>query len=222
MNEKVVGVVFLVALIFILAVSGCISPPKEAPLNATTTTKTKTNAIVPTPIVTTVPTPVYVNIETPYPTPTVAYWTITPIVSPIKDDYVVIYSIKNQAYSYNKSAVSFDLKNPPMQIDFIVSNTNITRNMSAMSRVLKNEWTVYNVEYPDPVAYFEVTVREKSTNNIILQDGFGQSKQYGTENRRHLTVYRAGNYIIEFDGNKLTANVDLSVKREGNINQSVV
>ena len=221
MNEKVVVVVFLVALIFILAVSGCITPPKEAPLIATTT-KIKTTAIVPPPIATTVPTPVYVNIETPYPTPTVAYWTITPIVSPIKDDYVVIYSIKDQPFAYTKWAVSFDLKNPPMQIDFILSNTDTTRNSSAKSRVLTNEWTFNNTVYADPVAYFEVTVREKSTGNIVLQDGFGQSKHYGTENRRHLTVYSAGNYIIEFDGNKLTANVDMSVKREGNLDQSIV
>jgi hypothetical protein len=221
MNENVVVVIFLVALIFILAVSGCITPPKEAPLNATTT-KTKTTAGVTTPIVTTVLTPVYVTIETPYATPTVAYRTITPTISPIKEDYVVIYSIKNQPFTYSKSAVSFDLKNPPMLINFILSNTDITRNISGKSRVLTNEWTYNTTVYSDPMAFFEVTVREKSTGNIVLQDGFGQSKQYGTGNPRYLTVYRAGNYLIEFGGNKVTASVDLSVKREGNINQSFV
>ena len=221
MNENGVVVVFIVALIFILAASGCITPPKEAPLNATTT-KTKTTAGVPTPIVTTVPTPIYVTIETPYATPTVAYWTTPATISPIKEDYVMIYSIKNQPFNYSKSAVSFDLKNPPMLIDFFLSNTNTTRNISGESRVLKNEWTFNNTVYTDPMAYFEVTVREKSTGNIVLQDGFGQSKQYGTENPRQLKVYSAGNYRIEFVGNKVTANIDLSVKREGNINQSIV
>jgi len=221
MNEKVVVVVFLVALIFILAVSGCITPPKEAPLIATTT-KTKTTSIVPTSIVTTVPPPVYVTIETPYATPTIAYWTITPTVFPIKDDYVVIYSLKNQPFAYSKSAVSFDLKNPPMQIDYSLSVTNVTRNLEGNSRVLTNEWTTYQTNNYDPMAYFEVFVREKSTGNIVLQDGFGQSKQYGNENIRRLTVYRSGNYIIEFNGNMLSANVNLSVKREGNINQSIV
>ena len=221
MNENGVGVVLVIALIFILAASGCISPPKEAPLNATIT-KTKTTAGVPTTIVTTVPTPVYVTIETPYATPTVAYWTITPAVSPIKEDYVVIYSITNQPFAYSKSAVSFDLKNPPMLIDFSLSDTTITRNVSGKSRVLTNEWTFNNTHYSDPQAYFEVTVREKSTGNIVLQEGFGQSRHYGTENPRHLTVYRAGNYLIEFNGNKLAADVKLSVKREGNINQSIV
>ena len=221
MNENGVVGFLLVALIFILAVSGCITPPKEAPLIATTT-NTKTTAIVPTPTVTTVPTPVYVTIETPYATPTVAYWTIKPTVSPIMDDYVVIYSIKNQPFAYNKSAVSFDLKNPPMQIDYSLSVTNVTRNFEGNSRVLTNEWTTFQTNDFDPMAYFEVIVREKSTGNIVLQDGFGQSKQYGNENPRHLTVYSSGNYIIEFNGNKVSANVNLSVKREGNINQSIV
>jgi hypothetical protein len=221
MNEKVVVAVFLVALIFFLSVSGCISPPKEAPLIATTT-KTKTTAGVPTTIVTTVPTPAYVTIETPYPTPTVAYWTIPATISPIKEDFVVIYSIKNQPFAYSKSAVSFNLKNPPMLIDFSLSVTNASRTVEGKSRTLTNEWTSYQTDYYDPMAYFEVIVREKSTGNIVLQDGFGQSKHYGTENPRYLKLYRAGNYLIEFNGNKLAADVNLSVKREGNIEQSIV
>ena len=221
MNENGVRVVFVIALIFILAASGCISPPKEAPL-IPTTTKTKTTAGVPTTIVTTVPAPVYVTIETPYATPTVAYWTITPAVSPIKEDYVVIYSITNQPFAYSKSAVSFDLKNPPMLIDFSLSVSNVTRKIEGDSRVLTNEWTSVTTNNYDPNAYFEVIVREKSTGNIVLQDGFGQIRHYGTQNPRHLTVYSAGNYLIEFNGNKLAADVKLSVKREGNINQSIV
>ncbi len=221
MNKNGVVVFFFVSLFFIIAVSGCITPPKEAPLNATTT-KTKTTAGIPTTIVTTTSTPIYVTIETPYPTPTIPYSTIPATVSPIKEDYVVIYSIKNQPFSYNKSAVSFDLKNPPMLIDFSLSVTNVTRNSEGSSRTLSNEWTTFQTNDYDPMAYFEVIVREKSTGNIVLQEGFGQSKQYGTEKSRHLKVYSAGNYLIEFAGNKVTANVNLSVKREGNINQSIV
>ncbi|MDO8872069.1 MAG: hypothetical protein Q7V05_04965 [Methanoregula sp.] len=222
MNEKLVVVVFTVALIFILAVSGCIVPPKEAPLTATTD---KTTIGPPDIVVTTTPTPVYVTIETPYVTPSptsaVTYRTI-PTVSPVKEDYVVIYSIKDQPFFYSKSAVSFNLKNPPMLIDFTVSGATVTRNIEGDSRVLTNVWTSSKTEYYNPNAYFEVTVREKSTGKIVLQDGFGQSKQYGTENPRHLKVFGAGDYLIEFDGNGVTANVNLSVKREGNINQSIV
>lgn len=218
MNDKFIIAVFTVILILFLTISGCISPPVETPLKATTTKP----AVVQTTLKITTPTatPTYVTISTPYmtpePTSTLVYRTV-PIISPVKEDYVIIYSTKNQPFAFNKTAVSFDLKNPPMLIDFQLSNTNITRNISGESRMLKNEWTFNNTVYYDPVAYFEVTVREKSTGNIILQDGFGQSKQYGTENPRHLKVYSAGNYLIEFGGNKVRANINLSVKREGNI-----
>jgi hypothetical protein len=226
MNEKLVVVIFTVAMIFALAVSGCISPPKEAPL--TKITNKPTAGGVTTLLVTTITTPVYVTIETPYATPTVAYtptvtYTIIPAtVPPVKEDYVVIYSIKNQPFSYNRSAVSFDLKNPPMLIDFSISGTDKTRTVEGESRVLSNQWTSMQSTYTDPNSYFEVIVREKSTGNIVLQDGFGLIKQYGTETPRHLKVYGEGNYLIEFAGNKVIANVNLSVKRAGNINQSVV
>jgi len=222
MNENGVIVVLLVALIFILTVSGCISPPKEAPLNATIT---KITPGVPTPIVTKGPTPVYVTIETPYLTPVPTFITeyrTIPIIPPVNEDYVIIYSLKNQPFSYNRSAVSFDLKNPPMLIDFSLTVDKITRNVEGDSRELKNEWTSYQTNTIDPNAFFEVIVREKSTGKIILQDGFGQSKQYGTENPRHLKIFGAGDYLIELFGNKVLANVNLSVKREGNINQSIV
>jgi hypothetical protein len=220
MNEKLIVVIFAVALIFILAVSGCLALPKQPPLTAITEKTTISHK----PILTVTPTatPVYVTIETPYGTPTIAYRTIPPIVTPVAEDYVKIYSIKKQPFAHNKSAVSFDLKNPPMLIDFQLYNTDIKRNISGKSRVLKNEWTFNNTVYSDPNAYFEVTVREKSTDKIVLQDGFGQSKQYGTQNPRQLKVYSAGNYLIEFSGNKLTADINMSVKREGNINQSVI
>jgi hypothetical protein len=219
MNEKIIAVVFSIALILSLSVSGCISPPIETPLKTTTNKPT----VVQTTLKVTTPTatPTYVTISTPYmtpePTSTLVYRTV-PIISPVKEDYVIIYSTKNQPFVYNKTAVSFDLKNPPMLIDFKLADTNITRNISGDSRVLKNLWTFNNTKYSDPNAYFEVTVREKSTGTIVLQDGFGQRKQYGTENTRHLKVFSAGDYLIEFGGNNVTANIDLSVKREGNIN----
>jgi hypothetical protein len=135
---------------------------------------------------------------------------------------VVIYSTKDQPFSYNKSAVSFNLKNPPMLIDFDLSVAMVTRNIEGKSRVLSNQWTSMSVENYDPYAFFEVTVREKSTGKIVLQDGFGQSKQYGTEIPRHLKLLRGGEYLIEFDGNDVLASINLSVKRQGNINQSIV
>jgi hypothetical protein len=192
-----------------------------------TPAKAKTNKtlIFPKSEVTTTPSPVYVTIETPYvskeltSSPTVGSRVI-PTVSPIKEDYVIIYSIKNQQFSYNETAISYNLKNPPMLIDFALTVPKSTRTIEGDSRILANEWTQIRPGYEDPESYFEVTVREKSTGNIILKDGFGQSKQYGLENPRHLKIMSAGNFLIEMAGNKVAASVNLSVKRTGNIDNT--
>ncbi len=219
-----------IILIFSVSLSGCIAPPAEkAVIPGTYEPDQSASAETTTPA----PTPVtgYVTIETPYVTlepvsvsgtanPS-EYHTLPP-VTPIPEDYVVIYSINNQPFAYNKTAVSFDLKNPPMLIDFDVSAGNITgeRTYTGRSGTDSGKDLLVKTDYLDPGAWFEVTVREKSSGNIILQDGFGQAKQYGSEHPRHLKVLTSGNYLIEFGGNKLTANLNLSVKREGNINQS--
>jgi hypothetical protein len=227
MNTSFGHVIAGIIFIFLICLTGCVAPPIEPGIKmADNYTPYESN-----PALTIAPvTPVYVTIETPYVTPgpvsvpsstPPAYTTLLPL-TPIPEDYVVIYSTKDQPFSYNKSAVSFNLKNPPMLIDFDLSVAMVTRNIEGKSRVLSNQWTSMSVENYDPYAFFEVTVREKSTGKIVLQDGFGQSKQYGTEIPRHLKLLRGGEYLIEFDGNDVLASINLSVKRQGNINQSIV
>ena len=220
----ILGIILIVSI----SLSGCIAPPAEKPLIPVGTYEPDQPATEET----TTPTPItgFVTIETPYVTlePVLApdanpfaYHTLSPI-TPIPEDYVVIYSITNQPFAYNKSAVSFDLKNPPMLIDFDVSAGNITgeRTYRGRSGTDSGKDLLVKTDYLDPDAWFEVTVREKSSGKIVLQDGFGQSRQYGSEHLRHLKILTSGNYLIEFGGNKLTASLNLSVKREGNINQS--
>jgi len=224
--KKLSGYLILgIIIVLIISVTGCVAPPVEQQDKPGSNT-TAGQLFPPGPIVPTT-SPIYVTIETPYVTlaPTSASNTTNfdgyhtfPSLTQIPEDYVIIYSVRNQPFAYNKSAVSFDLKNPPMLIDFTLSVTNTTRNVAGDSRVLSNEFTTVQVNDFDPNAYFEVTVREKSTGKIVLQDGFGQSKQYGTVNPRHLTIRTLGNYLIEFGGNKVAASINISVKRQGNIN----
>ena len=223
--------IFGIVLLFSVSISGCVAPPTEKTAIPVGTYEPGQ----PDSAVTTNPTPTpitgFVTIETPYVTlePVSVSGTANPAAypalspgTPIPEDYVVIYSINNQPFAYNKTAVSFDLKNPPMLIDFDVSAGNITgeRTFTGRSGTDSGKDLLIKTDYLDPGAWFEITVREKSSGTIVLQDGFGQAKQYGTEHPRHLKVLTSGNYLIEFGGNKLTANLNLSVKREGNINQS--
>jgi len=217
-----------IVLLFSVSISGCIAPPAEKPGIPAGTYEPDQ----PVSAQSTTPTPItgFVTIETPYVTlePVSApdanpatYHTLSPI-TPVPEDYVVIYSITNQPFAYNKSAVSFDLKNPPMLIDFDVLAGNITgeRTYTGRSGTDSGKDLLVKTDYLDPGAWFEITVREKSSGIIVLQDGFGQARQYGSEHPRHLKIMSPGNYLIEFGGNKLTANLNLSVKREGNINQT--
>ena len=220
----ILGIILIVSI----SLSGCIAPPAEKPLIPVVTYEPDQPASA----ATTIPTPItgFVTIETPYVTlePVLApdanpfaYRTLSPI-TPIPEDYVLIYSTTNQPFAYNKSAVSFDLKNPPMLIDFDVTAGNITgeRTYRGRSGTDSGKDLLVKTDYLDPDAWFEVTVREKSSGKIVLQDGFGQSRQYGSVHPRHLKILTSGNYLIEFGGNKLTASLNLSVKREGNINSN--
>jgi hypothetical protein len=230
MKKLLCPIIIGITLIFLITLTGCVAPPAEQKItpvenydpNQLTSSVTTTSAES-----------AYVTVETPYvtlepvsastTTDPLAYRTLPPVTQ-IQDDYVIIYSFKDQPYSYNKTAVSFDLKNPPMLIDFDVSAANITgeRTLTGRTGTDAGKEITAKTDYLDPGAWFEITVREKNLGIIYLKDGFGQEKQYGSDHPRHIKVLKAGNYLIEFGGNKLTANVNLSVKREGNINQTLV
>ena len=74
-------------------------------------------------------------------------------------------------------------------------------------------------DYYNPYAWFEVTVRNKNTGQIILMDGFGNSygKQYSQDVNRTLKVLNRGELLIHLDGNLVTVTVDLKVKKGENI-----
>jgi len=229
MNGSFRYLILVIILILAISISGCVAPPAELkvkPIDNYDPNQVSTTGTTETPV------SGYVTVETPYVTPepvsasnstnSLVYRTLPPITQ-IQEDYVLIYSVKKQPFSYNKSAVSFDLKNPPMLIDFDVTAANITgeRSMTGKTGDNAGKDILVTTDYLDPSAWFEVTVREKNSGTIALQDGFGQIKQYGSEHPRHIKILKTGNYLIEFSGNKLTADLNLYVKREGNINQSV-
>lgn len=229
MNESLGYLVLVITLILAISISGCVAPPAELKVKPIDNYDPN---LVSTPVTTETPVSGYVTVETPYitlepvsasnSTDSLVYRTLPPVTQ-IQDDYVLIYSVKKQPFAYNKTAVSFDLKNPPMLIDFDVTAANITgqRSMTGRTGSDAGKDILVATDYLDPSAWFEVTVREKKSGTIALQDGFGQIKQYGSEHPRHLKILKTGNYLIEFSGNKLTVDLNLSVKREGNINQSV-
>jgi hypothetical protein len=118
------GRIVPIMIILLVVASACVAPPKPA-----TNASAKTTAGATQSAVTTTPTPRYVTIETPYVTPSItsptAELTTTPTATPVPDVWVEIYRTK-QYFSYNSTAFSYDLKNPPMLIHYNLQPVNVT------------------------------------------------------------------------------------------------
>ena len=69
----------------------------------------------------------------------------------------------------------------------------------------------------DPASFFEITVRNKFTGEIYLQDGYGKDTGYHTGTFK---LMKPGDLLIEFSGNMITADVQIWVKPIGNFDDT--
>lgn len=215
--------IFPVVIILLVVASACVAPPKPAP-SANSSAGTTSHPGVTGSAVTTAPTPQYVTIETPFVTPTTipqtlnTKTTITP--TPVPDEWVDIYR-STQYYSYNSTAFSFDLKNPPMLIHYYLQPVNVTGKKIVVKHYGLDIETTEEVSYErySQYSWFEVTVRDKTTGRILTQDGFGNAKenQYSQNVNNTIKVYNNGEVLVGLDGNLITATVVVTVKKDKNI-----
>jgi hypothetical protein len=211
--------ILIIFLICSLCIAGCVAPPKPGSSSSSSTpgsSQSDTGQSVDT----STTTPLYVTIETPYQTPTIPR-THTPVATPTPDDYIQIYSTA-QYFSWNATAVSFNLTKPPMIINFAVIPVNLTGTKTVTSKFESKGEVEVTYDYFSPYSWFEITVREKNTGRILNKEGFGSYKQYsdntGRDLPRTLKVMQPGNLLIEMTGNQITATVNVSVVKTGNIN----
>lgn len=216
MTETKRYLVFAVAIIAIIVISGCVAPPKDTSTGATytynpgaATTETTSSSSFVTEV-----TP-YVNAQNTAAsqTETLGYHSFTTPTPPPADRSCRIYT-KTQSYLYNGTAFTFNLKNPPMYINYTVIPTNITVNKAATSQYGSKQDVTYQFSTYDPQSYFVITVRNKTSGKIYLQDGFGSD--YTTYLSQTLKVLNSDDMLIELKGNKITATANFWVKPEGN------
>jgi len=216
--------IFPVVIILLVVASACVAPPKPAP-SANSSTGTSSLPGVTGSAVTTVPTPQYVTIETPFVTPTrtpqiIGTMPIPTATTPVPDVWVEIYR-STHYYSYNSTAFSYDLKNPPMLIHFYLQPVNETGKKIVVKHYGTNIETteVVSYDYYSPTSWFEVTARNKNTGQVLAQDGFGNppGNSYSQNVDKTLKVYAIGELLIELKGNRMTATVDVKVKQDKNI-----
>ena len=216
MKKIIAKIICCTAVILLVAASGCVAPPKDNKTSSTTGNFFNPGQTTPTPNATA--TPNYVTEVTPFSTPTSVsgFHTIAPVTQLPEDKYCRIYSTKN-TYAYNKTAITFDLRNPPMYINYTVKPSNVTIKKVVDSKLTGGGEQKLTIDTYSPVSWFEVTVRSKSTGEIYLQDGFGTGKGYSTYLNRTLKVLKRDNMQIEFGGNNITATAQVWVKPGNNI-----
>jgi hypothetical protein len=145
--------------------------------------------------------------------PTTSYTTLPPVTqNPLEKSCLI--KTQTQTYAYNGTAFTYNLKNPPMFIVYSVIPTNITETRDV--RIGTENEAVITTDTYSPDSWFEITVRNKTTGEIYLQDGFGTA--YTTYLNRTLVVLNTDDLLVETNGNLITATTSFWVKPELNFN----
>lgn len=193
---------FIFLLISSLIISGCVSENNNANQNTQNAPPITTNMNYVTDV-----TPFDTIIQTKN-----ARNSITPATFAPEDLECVIYSNK-QSYAYDKKAFTFNVKNPPIIIKYSVADYPlITR-----TKIDPNTGGTITFQTVDPSSFFEVIVRDKSTDEIYLEDGF--SREYGYHDGS-IKLNKMGDLLFELNGNKITADVTIWAKPIGNIDDT--
>ena len=176
--------------------SGTGTSPTSAPAAGPTSTPTP-GAVVAAPVI---------PLTTTTVTPAATYRLPPPVVNSTAN-YTVIYD-QSLPFTWNSSAVTYELTNPPLLIDYTLTVPNITRVKYGVDPVSGADTTV-TATYPDPDARFEITVLDPVTKRIFAQNGFGG--QYDVSYSKELRVLYPGKYQIQMSGNKVTAEIKFTV-----------
>lgn len=194
--------------------------PTATPTATAKATAQKTPAPAKTTAVSTPPpeeTPSIITIETPVIKEQGSHAVESALESnPAEADYVTIYSLSGYTLTPQMPDVTVDLKNPPLVLEYSVMPVNITDLKYLEYKMISTmHYENISVERPYENTYFSVTVTDKETGTIVLQDGYG--KTYGLEPSRRLLVYRSGTYLFDFDGLYGSVTLTMKVPREGNL-----
>lgn len=216
MKEKSLYLVCTLAILLFLFTAGCIEPsqnPVSNPSASGTKTQDSQTTSTPSSFVTEVTLSENVS-STPAPA---GYTTFLPTTQIPQDITCRIHNISLSGY--NGTAFTFDLKNPPMYINYTVVPTNVTVNKVYTDSFTKKTTTLTYSDY-SPSSWFEITIRNNTSKEIILQEGFGQNKGYSSYLTRTLKVMKTGDLLVEFRSSSIKASATIWVKPTGNYDGS--
>jgi len=218
---------FLFILLVCSALAGCVAPPKDTPPPQTSTSgvspsqysNPQNNPGAAPPSVTNVN---YVQEATPFQTPvtpTLGFhtWTLTPTIS--QDQVCLIYFEKiNSTWEVTKTAKTFNLKNPPMYINYTITDPYYITGTRLVDHKYAGQPEFENYKTLNPVAYLEITVRNRTSGKIYSQDGFG--RDHGQYLNKTIKVVKSDDMLIEFGGYNITGVVGVWAKPVGNFGEN--
>jgi hypothetical protein len=203
-------IIFVLALL--VGMSGCVAPPKGNPSASGSSGGTSggsTGGATTTTVPTTAP-PVtgFITPATPFPTPTVertaSNYTVFPAY-PVNTNTI--------AFKQNRTAFAYNLTLPPLVIDMCLSPNLTTRTIWYDPKYDDQDEVTKTVTAIGPSVWFEVTVRDPATGRVIAKDGF--AKSYSVDTAKRVTIRNPGSYLIEFAGNEISAEIQVSVPMTG-------
>jgi len=132
-------------------------------------------------------------------------------------NFITIYSFTNKSLSpANMPSVSFPLVNPPLILDYTVFPVNITDIKYVEYKLGSTSFNgTINITRVYEDSWFQITVRDKDTDEMVFDEGYGKTHAIISPNR--LAVQKSGNYIFEFSGDYAKATLTMKVKKEGNL-----
>ena len=219
---KSVTGIFLCGLIilFVILAAGCVAPPKGT---ASTSGSNGYSGVATSEPTTTAPN--YVSEATPFLTTvpeaqetTPAYATLPPTPTPVPQDLSCLIYLNTQYFNSNATAVEFNLKNPPMYINYSVVPFNVTVTKVFTSNYGSTKGQTQTMQYSDyaPYSWYKLTVRNKTSGEVYLQDGFGPAQSLSVYTSATFKVLNTGDLLIEMSGNNITATTGVWVKPYGN------
>jgi hypothetical protein len=160
----------------------------------------------------------YVTIETLQPQASETHNILQPDIPVTSiNDFVTIYSIKNQSLTEAFPNVSFNLVNPPLVIEYSVIPVNITDIKNIEYKIKSKRYNeTLRITRPYEGTWFTVIARDKESGGIVAEDGVGKIWSFTSPKR--LDIQNIGNFQFEFDGEFGYLTLTMKVKKEGNIN----
>lgn len=168
-----------------------------------------------------IPTIKYVSVVTPIQTSgtesSLMYVAPTAQTTTDQSDYAAIYSNALNFTSDSSSAVAFNVVNPPLVINYTVTPVNTVETKYIYNHTATHPGAYENRSFtrPSEQAWFTITVYDKDTGQQLDQTGFGG--QYSWDTQDTYTFRKAGNLLIQFDGQNANVQIDMFLKKEGNI-----